>query len=358
LYLDPDLETTAMEHLKQPKDAALEEMLAVTKAAIPKQSYNGYYQAQRDKYAVLNRLFHHINADLVIVLNKNGEVIAFQCCAAVKILLSEAVQESIVEGLETYSTIHAVPAPDATRHGLHWIEWLKEHPEFDFRNPDNDLRKAKSGVLHGGCHCAVGHNAGSGGVSGTVDTAPSGAHVKDCPHLIQQQEILRYCVLGACTEVLKFFFRVLDPALLAEYEKVAAEVAKTDIRFQTRRDGSDFSVKNAILVNLMTTDHRDKSDWVRGFAALLPVGEYTGGDLLLRQLGLRIESPPGCVQFIRGHELSHSITKWNGRRFVIVSVIHEAVRKWALEQISLRGRHDREENSGEEDQEKKKPRVG
>jgi hypothetical protein len=51
-----------------------------------------------------------------------------------------------------------------------------------------------------------------------------------------------------------------------------------------------------------------------------------GGDLLIRQLGLRVEDPSGCAQFIRGKDLFHSITKWTGRRFVVVNVTHQAVR--------------------------------
>ena len=331
LHLDPNLELKAMEYLQNPKDAALEEMLAIVKACIPKKGDNPYYQACRDSYAVDNHLFYHIEkADIIMVLDKSGEVIAFQCCQAIRLLLSTTVEASVVQGFETYSTIHAVPTPDATRHGLHWIEWLAEHPGFDFRVADNNLREAKSGVYHIGGHCMTGDSGGNlKGVMGTLDTAPTRIHVKNWPQLVGQQEIFQYSVLGACTAVLTFFFKIPDPTLFAEYEKVAAEVRKTDVNWQTRHDESDPFIMNAVLINLMTTDHKDKSDWTFGFAALLPVGNFTGGDLLFRELGLRIESPPGCAEFMRGREFSHSITKWSGRRSVVVCVTHEAVRKWA-----------------------------
>lgn len=141
---------------------------------------------------------------------------------------------------------------------------------------------------------------------------------------------LRYSALGACTEVSKFFFKLLDPDLLEEYTRVADEVAKGEyVHFQTRRSGEPF-VMRALLVNLMTYEHRDPGDWHHGYAFLLPVGDYSGGDLVLRELGLQIEAPPGCFQMFRGRELRHSITKWTGRRFVCVNVTHEAVRRWAL----------------------------
>lgn len=148
-----------------------------------------------------------------------------------------------------------------------------------------------------------------------------------------QQVKLRYSAFGACTEVSRFFFQLLDPGLLEKYIRVADEVAKgRNVHFQTRESGEPF-VMRALLVNLMTYEHRDTGDWHHGYAFLLPVGDYSGGDLVLRELGLQIEAPPGCLQMFRGRELRHSITKWTGRRFVCVNVTHEAVRRWALRSL-------------------------
>jgi hypothetical protein len=149
---------------------------------------------------------------------------------------------------------------------------------------------------------------------------------------------------------------------MEKYEEVAREVAKLEnIRFQTRRDIDPFVTK-AILVNLHTTEHKDMSDWNRGFAALVPLGNFQGGNLLIRQLGLRIEGPSGCAQFMR-KELFHSIAKWTGRRFVVVNVTHQAVRKFAenkMKKASLgialssdEGRKRAREDSGDDDGGKK-----
>ncbi|RYP45525.1 hypothetical protein DL768_008160 [Monosporascus sp. mg162] len=56
------------------------------------------------------------------------------------------------------------------------------------------------------------------------------------------------------------------------------------------------------------------------------------GDLLLRELGLRIKSCRGCVQLIRGHEPWHPTTKRTGRWSVVVNATHEGVRRWARRQ--------------------------
>lgn len=65
---------------------------------------------------------------------------------------------------------------------------------------------------------------------------------------------------------------------------------------------------------LQGTVHKDFSDWNHSFTALVPLGNFEGGDLLIRQLGLRIEGLFGCAQFIRGKDLFHPINK--GRQTV------------------------------------------
>lgn len=41
------------------------------------------------------------------------------------------------------------------------------------------------------------------------------------------------------------------------------------------------------------------------------------------------------MQLIRGRELRHSITAFTGRRFVVVHVTHDAVRRWASREMDL-----------------------
>jgi hypothetical protein len=190
---------------------------------------------------------------------------------------------------------------------------------------------ANPGVYHIGYRCKTGDPNGRDTPGPTKDSP--GKRVPDDGHVYHQLAKLRYSALGACTEISKFFFQILDPALLQQYIRVADEVSELEsIPFGTRRSGEPF-VMRALLVNFMTNEHKDTGDWRHGYAFLLPLGEFEGGDLVLRELGLQIQSPPGCCQMFRGRELRHSITKWTGRRFVCVNVTHEAVRKWAFRQM-------------------------
>lgn len=83
-----------------------------------------------------------------MVLDAEGEIIYFQLEKAFNHFIWGELQEQSFRAIEAYSTLHAVPLPDMTRNGLHYIEWLVSHPELDFRNPRNDPRKAKSGLYH------------------------------------------------------------------------------------------------------------------------------------------------------------------------------------------------------------------
>lgn len=187
------------------------------------------------------------------------------------------------------------------------------------------------GVYHIGYRCKTGDPNGRDTPGPTKDSP--GKRVPDDGHVYHQLAKLRHSALGACTEVSRFFFQILDPDLLQQYIRMADEVSKLEsVPFGTRRAGEPF-VMRALLVNLMTNEHKDTGDWRHGYAFLLPLGDFQGGELVLRELGLQVQSPPGCCQMFRGRELRHSITRWTGRRFVCVNVTHEAVRKWAFRQM-------------------------
>ena len=65
----------------------------------------------------------------------------------------------------------------------------------------------------------------------------------------------------------------------------------------------------AILVNTHTEPHVDKDDWVGGWAWLAPFGAFTGGDLCVPQLGIRVPMPAGSIVGIQGREFTHFTDK-------------------------------------------------
>jgi hypothetical protein len=337
LHYSPGLEEIAEKQLKEEMDPALREMVDIVKGGIAINTFNPYFQAKRDKLAIEQSLFHIVDAEITMVLDRNTKVIAFQLSDAMTKLLNQAIHDEIIEAFDTYSTLQPVPLPDGTRHGLHWVEFLRKYAEKDFRNTENDLRLAKSGAYHLGVDFPTGDSHGEGAMSSKQD---SGRRLEGASaHILKQLEKLRYGAFGACTAALSFCFKILDPALYAEYEGVAKEIEKSpnaEMAFKTCRGVDPWSIR-AFLVNLMTTEHKDTSDWKFGFAGLVPVGEFTGGDLLLRELGLQIVAHSGCVQLIRGRELRHSISEWEGRRFVVVCVTHDSVKQWGQKKMKGTG---------------------
>jgi hypothetical protein len=143
----------AEEQLMADKDPALEKMLKIAKRAISNSSSNSYYQKRRDQFAVDNSVFYYIrNTDIVMVLDKNANIISFQCNYAVRQLLGKVIQKMTVDSFKKYSTLATVPLPDMTRHGLHWTDFLPQNSLFDPRIPDSDIRKAR---CSGGISAAI-----------------------------------------------------------------------------------------------------------------------------------------------------------------------------------------------------------
>ena len=149
LYLNPDLEDEVRQQIDtggHEKDPAFSKMLDYVKKGCVIKIYNPYHQAKRNEYAVDNSLLHKVqNTDIILILDHSDNMILFQCSDVFRQLLTRAVQKLVIQSFETYSTRTPVPFPDMTRHSLHWMDFLAQRPDLDFRNPDNDPRVAKSG---------------------------------------------------------------------------------------------------------------------------------------------------------------------------------------------------------------------
>lgn len=88
----------------------------------------------------------------------------------------------------------------------------------------------------------------------------------------------------------------------------------------------------AVVGNVATQDHTDDSDAAYGVAGIVTFGDFegehfgpacqprdmmlmsiAGGYLSMWRLGLKISFGPGSVCMLRGHELRHSTTDWDGK---------------------------------------------
>ncbi|RYP05203.1 hypothetical protein DL764_003983 [Monosporascus ibericus] len=156
LYTNKELEGKVRKQMQgDSPDATFNDMIGMVRKGLMK-TFNPYTQRERDKYAVKHELLHFVEADIVMVLDKANHVIAFPFSEAFGELLTKKVENEVTTSFDTFSTLQPVPVPDMTRHGLHWVDWLAERPELDFRIKENDPRRAKSGVYHFEGHCETG----------------------------------------------------------------------------------------------------------------------------------------------------------------------------------------------------------
>ena len=71
--------------------------------------------------------------------------------------------------------------------------------------------------------------------------------------------------------------------------------------------------------------HKDMSDTPRGWVAMICCGNFTGGYLVLADLGVKLDFKPGDIIFFRSRLLEHFITDFVGERSSLVFFTHENV---------------------------------
>lgn len=80
------------------------------------------------------------------------------------------------------------------------------------------------------------------------------------------------------SEADEFCFRALESDLYQEYCEVRRNIDDKYCSEGEKKDGA-FTF-TAVLINLITQDHVDDSDWNDGLAALNPLGHFTGKNIL------------------------------------------------------------------------------
>lgn len=78
----------------------------------------------------------------------------------------------------------------------------------------------------------------------------------------------------------------------------------------------------AFLYNAKVGLHKDRVDGKAAMASMTTYGDYTGGLLLISELGLRFQYHPGTVVYIMAKNLYHEVTHFRGRRISTVQFHH------------------------------------
>ena len=84
-----------------------------------------------------------------------------------------------------------------------------------------------------------------------------------------------------------------------------------------------------LVINILTTIHRDVQDPPDGWVGMLVFGDYRGGNRCIPDLGLALYYRPGDVVFMRSWALKHFITTYEGnQRYVIVFSTTRFIFNW------------------------------
>ncbi|KAH0536730.1 hypothetical protein FGG08_006438 [Glutinoglossum americanum] len=111
-------------------------------------------------------------------------------------------------------------------------------------------------------------------------------------------------------------FPIVDPKLQKAYGAAYQRLDPGEKIFCTTEDPKkELFPLRAVLVNTLTEPHVDSNDWIGGWAWISPFGVFSGGDICLPQLGVRVPLPPGGIAGLRGRELIHFAGKWSGSRY-------------------------------------------
>lgn len=69
--------------------------------------------------------------------------------------------------------------------------------------------------------------------------------------------------------------------------------------------------------------HKDKKDFRHGLCWIVPFGQFKGGELFFRELGITVHMRPGVVLAFKSYELMHEVNAYKGWRYSLVLYQHQ-----------------------------------
>ncbi|KAK8086019.1 hypothetical protein PG994_000993 [Apiospora phragmitis] len=168
-----------------------------------------------------------------------------------------------------------------------------------------ELPNAKMAVAHYGCWSKEEGDPRGNHVFTSADCFFGGTRANHLPRKVFPW----FCksVLNKVSEVIRLLVEPLDPVFYETCRTVCKALDADD--------------------HIKTTDdeHRDTSDIRGGLTGLFTLGQYTGGNLCLPQLGIKVPYAPGACTVLRGDRMDHFVADYTGPRYNFVGTHHESV---------------------------------
>ena len=138
--------------------------------------------------------------------------------------------------------------------------------------------------------------------------------------------ILKRSLYGTAEKELSWSLEACDPQLFNELIEIRS-LLPPKVRTTLAETGKNVYYYLAQLINPQTEGHIVKTDLVNGLAGLKCFSDFEGGDLVMKDVNLRVDFPSGSHCHLRGEKLHHFVVPFEGERSCLVLTGKENVRK-------------------------------
>jgi hypothetical protein len=132
-----------------------------------------------------------------------------------------------------------------------------------------------------------------------------------------------YKAIGPVIQSIGIWFEMLDPDAYARYHENWEYFANQTPLRALRVTKRQCFLGTAVLRGVQVGIHTDKGDVRDGWVAMVCTGGFTGGELCIPGLGLKLAFKPGDIIFFRSRLLEHFVTDFVGKRTSMVFFSHE-----------------------------------
>ncbi|KAK8066589.1 hypothetical protein PG997_013336 [Apiospora hydei] len=322
-------------HLDSRRDPALEPLIAQIEKEDRSQSKDYFYHYQRGRAAATDdAIYEKPNHDIVIVLDKDSKVVLAKFSKLLDFLFHEKSVAKMEDAVRKWTALPPLPLPETSRHMVDEMIRL-ENPHMDLEKATTlkEVEKRVQCVVHYGTWAMKGR-LNPDHIHKTLDSRLARGLPRKVLEDIPSQvfPIFTTKAVGLASEAVRFLFSTMAPD---EYAKCLDVYKALPDGFKTRLSEPTFSTLFVLGINSYTQRHLDKTDVKFGFASLVGLGSYTGGDLCFPRLALKLEYQPGDCVIFRGRELAHFVHDWDGYRIFLLFTNHQPVRNYAFRKLGL-----------------------
>ena len=258
------------------------------------------------------------NDEIYLALDRNDFIVAFLDPQGIQQAFGEGVLERMIADSELFYSLKYPSKKSNKRHASR-NQFLRHNPHLDPQKCGSDHYGNWHAQAHSGCMVE------------SADVTACGS--------MERQLLLQFLHYtgGSMTRVIDYWFGVWDSQQREEYRRVYRESDRFS-RLPPTNDGHDETYCLRVVVcNRPTDEHSDAHDWRKGLTGLCQIGRFTGAAMCFNQLRLRLDGyNSGAVLLIRGGELDHYLSPWNGEcRYAFDHTTHETVREAVLGPIRV-----------------------